>query len=576
MISKGTAFGFSSKKKEQEKTYPETQAENAVYLSDRMKAEHLRLVKKELELENKRLQEAKIALQQGIAEEQYLKALESEEEKKGLDKQEALLETEKKELFQINNSAIYFKPKEIPDSCEEQESPSSPISFTHEIIPDLQPVKTHLEKLIQEGYHPEELLVISDVDGVLTNYSNPKTIVAELQPRTGVKELLNYVKKKNIPFLASSAWNKSSDTLEKLQMLEETLQLNQFLTQGCKKFQTHKNQDHEITQCGRAVNVKDRYTIGDPFYHKKAFSALYGLSLEAQKKIKRVIFIDNSALDNSLHFSSDYPSLQEEYPVNFPHLSQNYDFFQPTTIEGKPSSVRVSPKITAEVAIEVSLESLAKNFYTLKAAKNDQKNMKGLRNLDHIDIGFSWHNGGKEKTVTESKQHRLTYPNADQIVWDLDGRPTGKDKNGKRIFYKENILDLGLKKISNKTSFSFLISNLKTQSHHAMLDHNIQVGEYGMYSYEWGKGECPPVLKNNKGSPLKKIRVVPRGRIGEPNRHNADGSEDASVNPKDLQNAEIYIYSLLVYQFYEDKTSTECEIFHEKFLEREQRVNSLR
>jgi hypothetical protein len=186
-------------------------------------------------------------------------------------------------------------------------------------VDDIRRVLSHVQELIQTGMDPEEILVEFDIDGVLTNYSEPKVLQnqKEIRLRTHALDVVNELRELGVDLIASSAHGDFRGTLDKLRHigLDE-----QFKVSGCKIetgiYQTHQGEDLEYSRCGSVVSVKSPKDRG---YKRKAFSPIVGRG-DNLKKVKRVVYVDDR-LDFILQFKKDKASALRDKNVDYFNLT---------------------------------------------------------------------------------------------------------------------------------------------------------------------------------------------------------------------------------------------------------------
>ena len=201
-------------------------------------------------------------------------------------------------------------------------------------IPTVSEMIAPIYNCLQSGIAPEEISVILDVDGTLTNQSDPTYLKAEdtILERGAAIKFVRWLIRQKINIVFASAWHKIVEE-DPLAGFKETLGRLEKL--GFKNLLTEKatirNEEWEekrlsVMAAGHAVSVKDiqmTFVAGslrkDIYYRQKAY-ALYYYDQEVAAKTKTIFFADDSRgntqrfkLDILDSWSSLYPKLQEIY-----------------------------------------------------------------------------------------------------------------------------------------------------------------------------------------------------------------------------------------------------------------------
>jgi hypothetical protein len=127
----------------------------------------------------------------------------------------------------------------------------------------------------------QRILFIFDVDGVLTNQSNPSG--GEVKARGDIVRIVKLLAENNHPVVFSSAWNHFDDTIQKIRTLglEQIAQLNDVS-------EAFAHDDLEIARNGRVISVK---TSKNRFFRHKALAANYARDLGG---FDAIVFMDDN------------------------------------------------------------------------------------------------------------------------------------------------------------------------------------------------------------------------------------------------------------------------------------------
>jgi 8-oxo-dGTP pyrophosphatase MutT (NUDIX family) len=201
--------------------------------------------------------------------------------------------------------------------------------------PDIAGVGTHVKQLLAQGYNSDEILVVFDIDGTLTNYSEPSNNPGpNFPPRKNAVKLVQDLHQQGIPLIASSAYHQFNASIKKLEDLGLTQEFG--VKQSSKAHYPKLNLTKENQYTGNSFgfdyykegNVVSVSHSGNNYYIKKALSPGIALDAAAQKKIKRVIFVD----DNPKYIQEFSKDLKTFRPLG-PNVEQ-VDYFNLTAVNG--------------------------------------------------------------------------------------------------------------------------------------------------------------------------------------------------------------------------------------------------
>jgi 8-oxo-dGTP pyrophosphatase MutT (NUDIX family) len=205
-------------------------------------------------------------------------------------------------------------------------------------VKDIWDVGTHVEQLLENGYDAEEILIVFDVDGTLTNFSEPHHHRGgPFPPRENAVSLVRSLDHKGITQIASSAYHKFDHTLKKLHDLGLSKEFgitpatSRTLHQvfALKSKTTSKVDEFHSFSKGNVVSIAEK---GSQYFINKAMAPQIVLSPEALNKIKRVIFVDDNK-DYVEQFRKD----TQKYPV-FGKNVKHFDYFNLTPVSGDKKS----------------------------------------------------------------------------------------------------------------------------------------------------------------------------------------------------------------------------------------------
>ena len=163
----------------------------------------------------------------------------------------------------------------------------------------LKQVEEHVEKLLGNGFTAEQILLVLDVDGTLTNYSDPddhkndKPFGARGNATNFVTGMVN----SGVQVVVSSAWDKFEDTLGRLEKigLSEALNVNRNDIKCNNDELELNNKIFKLNYCkvGFVASVMD-VDFNSIFYRQKAFAFKYVYPEMDMTQIKHVVFADDS------------------------------------------------------------------------------------------------------------------------------------------------------------------------------------------------------------------------------------------------------------------------------------------
>lgn len=161
----------------------------------------------------------------------------------------------------------------------------------------LRQVEDHVMKL-----PPKDTLVILDVDGTLTNCSDPNGPCINpdvLAPRGNAVNFVKQLSENGYHLVVSSAWNKFSDTLERLKKigLADTLKIMPEKEDDCSiKSLTAEVKIELLDYCknGLVASVRDMFNYREKFFRQKALAVYFVHPNLDMNTIKHVVFADDS------------------------------------------------------------------------------------------------------------------------------------------------------------------------------------------------------------------------------------------------------------------------------------------
>lgn len=283
----------------------------------------------------------------------------------------------------------------------------------------------------KNNYKAEEILIISDLDGTITqypspaNYSDQKLVFNEEHEKYSEKkglhsnnsiEIINNFVKKGINFIVSSAWSKFDETLLRVEEIGlNPLFFSSSIISGYAEDKS-KNNAYQYIRLGNIVSVRKKNDNAKDLYQDKFFS---GLALDAVKKnnIKVIVFLDNN--ENIIKsFKEDalqrniYPNLEQvkclhiEENINDQNLKDNSS--QKNVLEklvNPPSAV--SSEILQSPSGDTSPSSSASP--SSKKSKNNKKKRtknKKKRNKNKSKKNNKGKNNKKNKRKNKKKNKR--------------------------------------------------------------------------------------------------------------------------------------------------------------------------
>ncbi|MBW8310063.1 MAG: hypothetical protein K0M45_10610 [Candidatus Paracaedibacteraceae bacterium] len=217
---------------------------------------------------------------------------------------------------------------------EEREGMIHPVLAKWECVPSISEMTAQIYNFLQSGRAPEEISVVLDVDGTLTNQADPTSIKPEdiVVERGAAVKFVQWLIRQKINVVFASAWHKiiEGDPLagfrETLGRLEK-LGFKDLLAEGATvRGEEWEEKSLSVMASGHAVSVKDRAATAVPgsfrkdiYYRQKAY-ALWCFDKNIADKTKAIFFADDSR-GNTERFKSDildawpslYPNLQEIY-----------------------------------------------------------------------------------------------------------------------------------------------------------------------------------------------------------------------------------------------------------------------
>lgn len=198
-----------------------------------------------------------------------------------------------------------------------------PTEKFHREISEINDVGIFLMAMLNTGVKAEEVLVLFDVDGTLTNCSEPKRNKSDYPPRKDALELLQWAKSQQMHLVVSSAARNFVNTLRKLRFLglAETLgtPLNLISASQPEILHTSHWENNNNTllkekfisyQSGSVISV--RKAGAEKVFMNKAHAIMYSKPREILNGIKRIVVIDDR--EDYLHkISSDLKTYFNDY-----------------------------------------------------------------------------------------------------------------------------------------------------------------------------------------------------------------------------------------------------------------------
>lgn len=199
----------------------------------------------------------------------------------------------------------------------------------HADITDIGYVGAFLKGILSAGIKTDEVLVLYDVDGTITNCSSPSKNKNDYPARANAIQLLKWTVEQNIPIVVSSAARNFRNTLKKLQFLGVADILKIPLTKEL--IPRAVKMENLITVLNPVSNVQDKFIFyksglvisarefsSEEAFIKKALAVRVALSDAQMAKIKHVIMIDDRA-DYARSFSED---IKKYFPLLFAQFSR--------------------------------------------------------------------------------------------------------------------------------------------------------------------------------------------------------------------------------------------------------------
>jgi hypothetical protein len=168
-------------------------------------------------------------------------------------------------------------------------------------------VGDYVNKLIaQERLLPQQILCIFDIDGTLTNYSDPTRFQnwrsGQVPARPGSVQLVKSLYQQGVQLVISSAWPNMQESLDKLSYLNLGTEANIYALGA---FETNtfvqRGQSFKYLKKGRTVSVS---LAQEDNYVRKALSPLLGLEKSDLDQVKVVLFVDDN-VGNIQQFRQD-------------------------------------------------------------------------------------------------------------------------------------------------------------------------------------------------------------------------------------------------------------------------------
>lgn len=172
--------------------------------------------------------------------------------------------------------------------------------------PGLETAQSLVTSLIEKGIHPNEILVVFDIDDTLILDKSAGTHGGVYQPRKHATELVNFLYDQGVKLLVSSAnsWAEGSfRKLNDIHVLEKfgVTEIPKKLKFNIKKV-TYRNRtktaQFRYYQVGHVIGAtKIRGCEPDPFYKRKAIATQIALDSDSTLNgVRRIVFVDDSKL----------------------------------------------------------------------------------------------------------------------------------------------------------------------------------------------------------------------------------------------------------------------------------------
>ena len=190
---------------------------------------------------------------------------------------------------------------------------------------------TVLNELIRSHINPEEVLLILDVDGVLTAQSIPSLDpFSYVTARSNIVDWIKFLREKGVNIVASSAWNRYElpflkkgfhETVRRLKNLgltdvlslqsesetKTTTELREFSAEGnplIPIFSYSNGNCCSVTAdqefCDAYKTREELTQLKEPYFRHKALAAYVLFPLKKLKKIKYVFFLDDSLSNTTI------------------------------------------------------------------------------------------------------------------------------------------------------------------------------------------------------------------------------------------------------------------------------------
>lgn len=184
-------------------------------------------------------------------------------------------------------------------------------------------LKTHVDKL-----PPASTLVVLDVDGTLTNYSDPSAHGPAdiLKARGNATAWVNGLSAKGYKVVIASAWDKFPETLGRLEKIGISEAVRGKGAGACAqdKDMTFGGAKFKVSYChvGNVASVQDK-AVDPRYFRQKAFAYQLVYPALDLSTIKNVVFGDDSS-GNITYFKKDVARAKL-----FPNAKIDYFFIKP-------------------------------------------------------------------------------------------------------------------------------------------------------------------------------------------------------------------------------------------------------
>lgn len=228
-----------------------------------------------------------------------------------------------------------------PDSSVQGSQSSSPANITasQEVtltqLRDIAEVRAQLNQVMTDnGWQPNQVAVILDIDGTLTLYSEPTRapgyMLSHIPPRPGAVELVQGLAADGFSLVFSSAWNVMEQTIEKLRFLglENEADITSPTPIETGTFQQLHTDGRMATlhymRKGKAVSLAIQSLPGSrgdgPNYVRKALAPLLSMTEVQRSQIRAVLFVD----DNLSYIQRFREDMQNYRPFGVNHPTVIY------------------------------------------------------------------------------------------------------------------------------------------------------------------------------------------------------------------------------------------------------------